>query len=366
MTRSWPRLAARLALACGGGAILVGATAGPAAAHGIELGSTVPRPAFPGVLLDWHVDPMVVLPLVAAAALYLRGVRRARERDRSWPKTRTAWFLAGLVVLEIALQSALDTYDVVLFSVHAAQHMLLTVVAAPMLVLGAPMSLLLLTGPRTLRQRVVGIVHSPPVRVLGHPLLAWIVFTVTLYGLYFSPLFDLSLRNELVHKLVHVHFLASGLLFWWPIVARDPSRWRLHPLGRLGMLFLNVPYHAFLGVAILYGNRLLAPTLADFDRSWGPSPLEDQRLGGGLLWGMGEVVALAGILGVLVAWVNYDQKEARRVDRRLAQTRAAQPNGSSLVKRASAGESAPALPQAPPPPANSDAARGVSGNGHEG
>jgi putative copper resistance protein D len=171
---------------------------------------------------------------------------------------------------------------------------------------------------------MVAVLHSPPMRVLGHPLVAWVLFTVSLYALYFSPLFDLSLRNRFVHDLVHLHFLAAGLLFWWPVVGIDPSRWRLPHIARLLFVFLMVPFHAFLGVAIMNSGRLLAPSLATFRRSWGPTPLADQQAGGAILWGAGDLVALAAVLGVLVAWASYDQNVvAVREDRRLARERAA-------------------------------------------
>jgi putative copper resistance protein D len=212
----------------------------------------------------------------------------------------------------------------VLFSVHVVQHMLLTMAAAPLLALGAPVTLALrATGGRT-RRRLVRVLHSPPVRVLGHPLVAWVLFTVSLYALYFSPLFDLSLRNRFVHDLIHLHFLGVGLLFWWPLVGIDPTRWRLPHLARLLFVFLMVPFHAFLGVAIMNSGRLLAPSLASFQRSWGPTPLADQQAGGAILWGAGDLVALGAVLGILIAWANYDQNVvAVREDRRLARERAA-------------------------------------------
>ena len=168
------------------------------------------------------------------------------------------------------------------------------------------------------------LLHSPPVRVIGHPLVAWVLFTLTLYGLYFSPLFDLTLRQPLVHDLVHLHFLTVGLLFWWPVVGLDPSRWRLPHIARLLFVFMMVPFHAFLGVAILNSGRVLAPTLESFQRSWGPTPLADQHVGGAILWGAGDLVALSAVLGILISWASYEEKVvAVREDRRLARERAA-------------------------------------------
>jgi putative membrane protein len=319
MARSGRRALAAGALALAATVLVAGAAwAGPAP------GAEVPAPTFPRVLLDWSLDPLVLALLVAAAAIYLRGRRRLVARGVAWPAQRTDCFLGGLGAIALALLSPIEAYDTVLFSVHVVQHMLLTMAAAPLLALGAPVTLALRATSGRTRRRLVRVLHSPPVRVLGHPLVAWVLFTVSLYGLYYSPLFDLSLRNRFVHDLVHLHFLGAGLLFWWPLVGIDPTRWRLHHLARLLLVFLMVPFHAFLGVAIMNSGRLLAPSLATFQRSWGPTPLADQQAGGAILWGAGDLVALGAVLGILVAWASYDQNVvAVREDRRLARERAA-------------------------------------------
>jgi putative copper resistance protein D len=202
--------------------------------------------------------------------------------------------------------------------------MLLTMAAAPLLVLGAPVTLALRVSRGRNRRRLTRVLHSPPLRVIGNPLVAWVLFTMSLYALYFSPLFDLSLRQPFVHDLVHLHFLAVGLLFWWPVVGLDPSRWRLPHIARLGFVFLMVPFHAFLGVAIMNSGRVLAPTLETFQRTWGPTPLADQQTGGAILWGAGDLIAIVAVLGVLISWASYEEKVvAAREDRRQARARAA-------------------------------------------
>jgi putative copper resistance protein D len=175
------------------------------------------------------------------------------------------------------------------------------------------------------RRRVLRVVHSAPVRFLGHPLFAWLLFTASLYVLYYSPLFGLSLRNELVHRFVHLHFVAAGLLFWWPIVGVDPTRWRLHPAARLGYLFLMLPFHAFLGVALMSSHGLLDPAMAQLAPAWLTDPLADQHAGGGILWAAGDLVSVIAALGIMLAWADQDQKEAARIDRRLERERAAGP-----------------------------------------
>jgi cytochrome c oxidase assembly factor CtaG len=318
-SRPLPTLARATGLAV---ALLAGPLALPALA-GPAPGQVVPRPTVARLLLDWSLDPLVALPLLALALLYLRGRRRIRERGQRWPAQRTGCFLGGLAAIAIALQSPLEAYDTALFSVHVVQHLTLTMVAAPLLAMGAPITMLLMTVPVRSRKRIVKVVHSRPVRVIGHPLIAWVLFTATLYALYFSPLFDLSLRNRQVHDLVHLHFIAVGLLFWWPVVGIDPTRWRIHHLARVLFVFLMVPFHAFLGVAIMSSRTLLAPSLASFVRPWGPTPLADQQAGGAIMWGVGDVISLVSVIAILAAWASYEEKVAAREDRRIARERGA-------------------------------------------
>ncbi len=286
-------------------------------------GAVVPQPTVGRILLGWSFDPLVAVPLLVAAALYVQSWRRIRARGQRWPTQRLVCFLCGLGAIALALQSPLEAYDTVLFSVHVSQHLLLTMAAAPLLVLGAPITMLLMTVPARTRKRVVRVVHSRPIQVLSHPLVAWLLFTMTLYALYFSPLFELTLRNPLVHDLVHLHFIAVGLLFWWPVVGIDPTRWRLHHLARVMFVFLMVPFHAFLGVAIMGSGHLLAPALGQFVRDWVPSPLADQQAGGAIMWGVGDVVSVVAVIAILAAWAQHEEKVAAREDRRLARARAA-------------------------------------------
>jgi cytochrome c oxidase assembly factor CtaG len=319
----WGRLGRRAV--AGGVLALAGLTAGAGAAlAGPTAGSQVPAPTAGRLLLSWSFNPLVTVGLLAAAIAYLQARRRLVASGVAWPARRTAYFLSGIGALALALLSPVEAYDTVLFSVHVAQHMLLTMVAAPLLALGAPITLALRVAKGPTRRRMVRVLHSPPLRVVGNPLVAWVLFTLTLYGLYFSPLFDLTLRQPLVHDLVHLHFIAVGLLFWWPLVGLDPSRWRLPHIARLLFVFLMVPFHAFLGVAIMNSGRVLAPALESFQRSWGPTPLADQQTGGAILWGAGDLIALTAVLGILISWASYEEKVVNvREDRRLARERAA-------------------------------------------
>lgn len=194
------------------------------------------------------------------------------------------------------------------FTGHMTEHVLIGMVAPVLLALGAPVTLALqATDGRSLRR----VLHSPLARVLTHPVVAWGVFGGTLVALVFSPLLEWSVRNDAVHAVVHAHFLLAGSLFATTLVAIDPLP---HPLphgGRLLAALAAVPFHAFVGVALLSASHPLFPDVY-------PS-LDDQRSAAAVLWSSGELLTLA-IAGIVFArWWAADQRLAARLDRRLDQ-----------------------------------------------
>jgi putative copper resistance protein D len=267
--------------------------------------------------LHWAIEPLSALLLLGLAATYLVGVRRLKQRGRRWPPARTAAFCSGLGVAAIATQSGLAAYDEVLFSLHVVQHLLLSMVAPPLLALGGPVTLFLQAGPPEARRRLRSALHSRPVVVVTHPLVAWVAFAGSLYVLYFSPLYELSLRSAPVHALVHAAFFLTGCLFFWPVVGLDPLPRRLPHAARLLWVVLALPFHALLGVALLSGGRVLAADYYEgLGRTWGASPLADQRTGGGLMWMAGDLVGLVVLGVVVVQWMGHEQRVAAREDRR--------------------------------------------------
>lgn len=290
--------------------LLAGAPA--AAAHG---GPGPPAPDAAAFLLGWSFDLTIWLPLVAAAAAYLWAVRRI---DRAHPANpvpgdRPVLFLLGLAAIAIALQSGIERYDTTLFSVHMVQHVILIFLAAPAIVLAAPITLVLRLATPGLRNRwILPILHSRIVRVLGHPLVAWLLFTAVMWGTHFSSLFDAALEKAWLHDLEHVLYLASSILFWWPIVGRDPSPWRMGHPARILFMFLQLPFNSFLGVAILFSGKVLYPHYATTGRPWGPTPLEDQQAAGAIMWGLGDAGFLLALLLATFAWMRHDERATRR------------------------------------------------------
>ena len=292
--------------------------AAPAAAHS---GSPPPPPTFPGVLLLWSFDPTIVLPLALAAAGYLWAVRSvdAAHPNTKVPRGRIVAWLAGLIVIEIALQSPIEAYDTTLFSDHMVQHVLLTIVAAPLLALGAPITLLLrFARPETRKRWILPVLHSRITRVISFPVVTWILFAGYMWLAHFSPLFEWSLENPVVHQLEHVGFLGTALLFWWPAVAADPSPWRMRHPTRLVYMFLQMPQNTFLGLTLYSATVPLYPYYLNLVRTWGPSVLDDQQIAGGIMWISGDVVFMTAIMLILRGLLKNEEREAKANDARIA------------------------------------------------
>ena len=159
--------------------------------------------------------------------------------------------------------------------------------------------------------------HSPWARFFTHPLVALPVFVGSYYGLYFSGLFAAALPVHAAHVAMNLHFLVTGLLFFWPLIGIDPAPRRVPPAARLGIVFASVPFHAFFGVALMSAGTVIG---GGFYRAlalpWVTDPLRDQQLGGGLAWASGELPFLLVVIVLLVQWSRQDERSARRDDRR--------------------------------------------------
>jgi putative copper resistance protein D len=285
----------------------------PAAAHGVASGP----PDAAMLVTGWSFDVEVWLPVLAAAWGYLvlvRSVDRAHPTNPV-PRVRVWCWLGGLAVLLVATQSVIGAYDTTLFTVHMGQHLLLTMVAAPLLLLGAPVTLLLRAASGEVRRDVIlPVLHSRLVRLLSNPIVAWTQFAVVMWASHFTGLFDAALEDPLVHVLEHLLYLGSALLFWWPVIGVDPAPRRLsHPL-RLGYLVLGMPFSSFLGLAIFSATAVLYQHYATLARTWGQPPLEDQQWAGGIMWAGGDAVFLVAIVLTVVAWLRHEDAEGRRVD----------------------------------------------------
>lgn len=258
------------------------------------------------------------LAALVAVWWYLRTARRMS----SWPPQRRAAFTSGVAVGFLALATPVASYAHALFSVHMVQHLLLTLVCAPLLLLGAPVTLALRAASPTARRQFAGALHSAVVRAVTHPIVAWCLFAAVMWITHLTPLYDAALDSEGVHALEHALYLTAALVFWAPVIGLDPARVRLsHPV-RLAYLVLALPQQAFLALSLWSATTVLYPHYDALFRPWGPDPLEDQRAGALVMWLGGDLLFVGAIVGVAVAWMRHDEREAARIDRAAARASA--------------------------------------------
>lgn len=258
-------------------------------------------------LLGWSLQPVLLgIGLLALGWLALGWlVNTAHPRSRVPRRDTMAW-LGGLLVLAVALSWPIDTYADEWFSVHMVQHMLIAFVAAPLLVLAAPGTMLLRASPPRLRRRVVlPVLHGRVVRALTFPAFTWILFAVVMWAAHFTSLFEMALESDLVHEAEHLLFLVSALLFWLTAIGRDPVGWRLDESGRLAFLLLAMPVNSLLGLLIVSQTDILYRRYAEV---LGTAALEDQRLAGTIMWLGGDLLMVL-FLGLLVRRAVLHERE---------------------------------------------------------
>ncbi|TDC89478.1 bifunctional copper resistance protein CopD/cytochrome c oxidase assembly protein [Actinomadura sp. 7K507] len=289
------------------------------------LGYEMPPEVTPARLATlWQFDLFFAVLALVLGGLYLAAVVRLRGRGDSWPVWRTAAWFVGLLAMVAVTQTGVAKYAPILFSVHMAQHMVLNMLTPIFLVVGAPVTLALralkparIRGDRGPREWLTAIVHSRYVAVIAHPAVATIIFVASLYVLYFTPLFEAAMRNHLGHIAMMVHFLAAGSLFFWVLLGVDPAPKKLPYPGRLLLLFVTMPFHAFFGIALMNMSQALAlGWYNSVDPPWGTTILHDQQTGGAIAWAFGEIPTFIVLIVLAFQWYGDDQRQARRLDRK--------------------------------------------------
>lgn len=283
----------------------------------------LPRFTVGRVFTDWGIDPVPFVLAVWVAGVYLVGVAVLHRRGDRWPVGRTVSFVVlGMGSFVFATASGLARYDTTLLSVHMVQHMVLSMVVPLSLALGAPITLALRTLPAAPRRWLLVVLHSRVARVLSFAPLAFLLYITSPWALYYTSWYDASLSSAFVHEMMHVHLVAVGALFFWPLMGIDPLPGRVGYPFRVLLTVMTLPFHAFLGVTIMGQTTLIGESHYAALRegpmgAWLPPMLEDQHVAGGILWATGDLIGLV-FFGVLfVQWVRSSHKEAVREDRRL-------------------------------------------------
>ncbi|MER6090423.1 cytochrome c oxidase assembly protein [Streptomyces bluensis] len=284
--------------------------------HGMDL-----LPFTLGRGLGWSADPFFLIGCLAALALYGWGVVRLVRRGDKWPLGRTVAFVFGVLLVLLMMCTRLNDYGMVMFSVHMVQHMVISMLAPILLLLGAPITLALRalpvagkgrTGPREV---LLMLLHSRYLRIVTHPAFTIPLFIASLYALYFTPLFDFLMGSRPGHIAMMVHFLAVGLVFFWPIMGVDPGPHRPGYLMRMLELFAGMPFHAFFGIALMMASEPMVETYANPPASLGIDALADQNAAGGIAWAFSEIPSVLVLIALLFQWYGSEQRQARRADR---------------------------------------------------
>ncbi|MEX2583535.1 MAG: cytochrome c oxidase assembly protein [Gemmatimonadota bacterium] len=259
----------------------------------------------------WAADPWALLGLGAAAWAYAVGVGRvwARAGDgRGIARWRLYCYAAGILTLFIALVSPLDPLGGTLFSAHMVQHELLIVAAAPLLVLGLPLVAFAWALPRRWRRRVGRVVRLPQFRaswrLLTHPLSAWTLHAAAILIWHAPTLYQSTLESSVAHSVQHLSFFGTALLFWWAILQPNGSR-RLSPGLAVIYLFTTAVYGTALGALLTLSPVPWYPLYGDRAMLWGLSQIEDQQLGGLIMWVPFGLLYTAAALVILGRWLHH-------------------------------------------------------------
>jgi putative copper resistance protein D len=262
-------------------------------------------------LTQWVFGPFAVLVLVAViivAVWYLRAQESLSARGRHWSVKRTISFLAGLVAVDVALQSPVAAFTADYFQAHVIQHLLLMVVGPPLLAMGAPMTLALQTSSRTGKVRLLGLLNSRPFQVLTHPLPVWFLYYFSMFAFFLTFALGFAMNHMWVMDLINLAFLFASALFWWPIVGLDPiPHWQMGHGLRMANLLIGVPIESFLGLALLSSTHAAASMYT----------VAGTHAGGAILWIGAELFTFLALIPVFVQWVRFEERKGLRYDAQL-------------------------------------------------
>lgn len=279
-----------------------------ALAMGAPAHAHTPADAMPAMadvpVSPWNTEPWLLALLLLAAVLYAAGVVRLWRHagaGRGIVRSRVAAFAAGWLTLVVALVSPLDALGALLFSAHMVQHELLMVVAAPLLVLGRPLAAWTWAFTPRWRRALGHATHWPWLArswgVLTQPLTAWALHAVALWVWHAPQLFDAAIHSEGLHVLQHASFLSTALLFWWAVMGGD----RRSPASgfALAYLFTTMMHTAALGALLALAPTAWYPAYTAATVAMGLDPVQDQQLGGLIMWVPGGVAYLVAGLALV-------------------------------------------------------------------
>ncbi len=256
---------------------------------------------------DLSAFPICVLvATIASAWWYVRAEWSLAARGRGWSGWRTASFATGLFAIDVALCSSVAIYAGTYFQAHIIQHLLLMVVAPPLLALGAPSTLVLQTAGRGTKERWLRVLRSRPFAALSHPVTVFFLYFGAMFAFFLTPLLADAMQHMALMDLINLIFLFGATLYWWPMVGIDPIlHWKMSHGFRLMNILIGGGVEAFLGVAILAEAKSVAPMYT----------LASTHAGGALLWVSTEFVSVGAFLPIYLQWMRSEDRKGARADR---------------------------------------------------
>ena len=262
-------------------------------------------------LLAWQFGPfplLVVAACLGAGVWYLRADWSLAARGRRWRPRRTGSFFAGLVSVDLALQSPLATLTGSYFEAHVLQHLLLMIIAPALLAMGAPMTLILQTSGRRAKSVWLRILHGPFFAVVSHPIVVWFLYYGGMLAFFLTPAIGVAMNHMWLMDVINVGFLLGGALFWWPMIGLDPiPRWNVDYPLRMVNLLIGVPLESFLAIALLGSHQTIAPMYS----------LSSTHAGAGVLWVLSELFTVAAVIPIYFQWMAAEDRKTAREDARL-------------------------------------------------
>ncbi len=266
--------------------------------------------------LQWSWEPWVVACLLTSAGLYAIGAARLWAHagtGRGVSALQAGNFAVGWLILVLALLGPLDSLGDKLFSAHMIQHELLMIAAAPLLVLGRPLAIWVWALPTAWRRVVGGFFRSPgwrvPWLVVTGPMMAWVLHAFALWLWHIPALFEAALKNEAIHILQHISFLGTALIFWWSVLGTDSRR--SSGLALLS-IFTTMVHTGALGAILTLSRTAWYPGYADTTFQFDMTPLQDQQIGGLVMWVPTGFVYIASGLAVAFRLLQRTAPHPRR------------------------------------------------------
>lgn len=258
-------------------------------------------------LTQWHWQPSIIIGTACMLGLYIYLVGPLREKKKLGPPVKTSQailFFAGVYCVFFALVSPIDELgDSYLFSAHMVQHLILTLIAPPLMIVGIPAWLL----QPLLKKRMIFQIG----KFLTYPAVAFVLFNVNFWLWHAPALYDATLYDETLHILEHMSYIVLGIIYWWPVFSPLSEGWpRLSMVGQLFYIFLGGMPTVLLGAGLTFVDPLYEPYIHAV-RIWGLSPATDQQLGGLLMWIPANIAYIIVASFFFIRWMQHQDEKQR-------------------------------------------------------